>query len=135
MARMPRMSAWVRRVSGYAGSNGATTPSAAMTTTAQITRRPITGPVFSCAAEEPGGPEGQDHGHGCEQREIGKLGKEGFAEVVEKTDDEAAGHGAGQAPEPAHDHHDEGIGQNLGIRAGVHAEEARAHDASQGGER
>src|SRR5215831_3755626 len=134
MARMPRMRAWVRRVSGYAGRNGATTPSAAMTTTAQTTRRPITSVSPSCAPEEPSGPEGQDHRHGGEEREVGKLREESLAEIVQQADDEAARHRAGQAPETTHDDHDEGIGQDLGIRAWIHAEEARADHAAQSSE-
>src|SRR5713101_9581051 len=87
-------------------------------------RAPSRGP--SRAAEESGRPERQDHRHGSEEGEVGELRKERLPEIVEKTNDEAAHHRAGQAPEPADDHHHESIGQHLGIRARVHAEEAGA---------
>src|ERR1700675_2169040 len=137
MSRMPKMSAWVRRVSGYAGITGPRAASAPTTTTAQRARRRITrrcSPRSSAPAEEPGGPDGEDQGHRSEQREVGQLGKERLAEVVEEPDEKAARHGARQAAEPAHDDDDEGVREHLEVGARIDAEEAGADDPAEGGQ-
>src|ERR1700687_5180777 len=132
MARMPKMSAWVTSVSGYAGITGPRAASPPTTTAAKTARRRITrggSPRPSAPAEESGGPDGEDQGHRSEQREVGQLGKERLAEVVEKPDEKTARHRARQAAEAAHDHDDEGVREHLEVGARVDAEEAGADDA------
>src|SRR6202795_5082644 len=135
MSRMPKMSAWVRRVSGYAGITGPRAAKPPTTTTAKSARRRITrsgSPGPSAPAEEPGGPDGEDQGHRSEQREVGQLGKKRLAEVVEEPDEETARHGARQAAEATHDHDDEGVREHFEVGARVDAEEAGADDAAEG---
>src|SRR5215813_8529572 len=137
MARMPKMSACVMSVSGQDGITGPSAASAPMTMTAKIARRRITRsrrPYSTGPAKQPRGANGEDQGHRGEEREVGQLGEERLAEVVEEADEEAARHGPRQAPESAHDHHHEGVREHLGVRTGVDTEEARADDAAEGGE-
>src|SRR5574342_198608 len=138
MARIAKMSAWVMRVSGYAGSTGPRAASAPTTSTAMRARRRITrrGPrPTSAPAEEPGGPDGEDQRHRSEQREVGQLGKERLAEIVEEPDEEAARHGPSQAAEPAHDDDDEGVREDLEVGSRVDAEKASTDDAAERGQR
>src|SRR5262245_24101409 len=131
------MRVWVSSVRRNGGSTGASASSPARTARP---RRPAPGPpsasftmrIASRASEETGRTDSEDGGHGREKREVRQLGEERLAEVVEEPDQEASDQGPAQAAHPADDNDDERVGEDLEVRAGVHAEEASRDDAGDG---
>src|SRR5438093_12927367 len=108
-----------------------------MTRTAARARRRVTrarAPRASGPTEEPGGADGEDERHGREKGEIRELGEERLPEIVEEAHEQAARHRPGQATEPAHDDHHEGVGQHFEVGPWIDTEEARADDPAEGGE-
>ena len=127
------MTICVRSPTQYGDRNGG--PTSRNIASAATTASPPRAPSRYALPYSPVGLSARTSDHRCEQREVGELRHERFAEVVDHADDDRSDERALEAAHAADDDDHERQRQQIEIHSCISAENWPAHHAAEGGER